>query len=558
MMIPREMTDVASEHHAIERLLHGDDVKIRWIEPGKTPHADLKARVIYIPKLTPSFTADDRRLHRAYVWHENGHLDHSQDGLLEAMQAEGITFESYLGKAINGVDDLWQEMVTSKRYVGAADDLDFCQAWHCKKAVDMFEKGMKTDPFITKLIGLMYAARSEWQGRVALHADRYLKHTDISEWEHLIPRLNTIIAHPTPIQETIAIARELFEKDPEAPNPDEAPDPQEGEGENEGKGGECKAGEGEDGQPTGGTFSYRELLMHEHEKNEEDGVLSGVPMTIEYDHDPADDYDPVRLEDIQLGYPEPRHGHLRSLLERDYAKVREETAHVSGAVKRLFQSESQTKRLYLQKRGKIATKNLSRLPAGEDRIFSKKTNAVRGDADVYLLVDASGSMASREKYARAGCAAASLAEALSAANIPCKVAAFTTDREQVCHHTIKDWKEPGLYDTMSEHFLNMSLDENGDGENLMQCYRELQQRNANRKVLIVLSDGQPSWCERDGDLYTYTANVIKMIESKMEVYGIGIQSNAVAELYKHHVELESVEDIEPAIIEVVSKYILQK
>lgn len=538
------MLDTMAEHNAIERMVSGSGTKVVWLRPedDQTPRACLKTRTLYMPKLKTGYTPEEARLHRAYFWHEHGHLDPSQDDMLPAMNRHGISFGSYLGKAVNAVDDLWQEMVTSRKYPGAASDLDFCQAWHCKRGYEMVRDGGQPDEFIYKVLSLMYLARAEWQTRVADHADAFATNTSLGAWVSLIPRLNSIIDHPNPAEETISIAKELFE-DEDSPNPEEQP--QEPEDATAGDGGE----KGEDGDESESdapiTVSYKDLMAHDHD---EDG--SPHPVTIIYDHAPEDNYQPAALDKYVLGYPEKDRSY-NALMD----SVREETAQVSAGIRRLFQSESQTKKLGLQKRGRITPKHLSRLPAGEDRIFHKKVNRLRGEADVLVAVDCSGSMHG-QKFGCATNAAISLSEALYAANIPLRVIGFSEMGGKIYHWTIKDWQEPATYETMRDYFSGVSLMDNADGDSLMQCHRELSKRSNKRKVLIVLSDGQPATC-RPGDCYTYTKKVAKFLESKYEVYGLGIMDRTASKIYKNSLTVNHPSEIEPALEKIVTQILLE-
>jgi len=539
------MLDIMAEHNAIERMVSGSGTKLVWLEDrdDQTPRADLSTRTLYMPKLKTGYTADEARLHRAYFWHEHGHLDPSQDDMLPAMQRHDISFGSYLGKAVNAIDDLWQEMVTSRKYLGAASDLDFCQAWHCKRGYEMVRDGGQPDEFIYKVLALMYLARAEWQPGVACHAEDFATQTSVGSWLSLIPRLNAIADHDNPAEETISIAKLLFE-DEDSPDEEERPqEPTDGEPKDGGEGDEGE--EAESDSPI--TVSYKDLMAHDHDDKEG----SPHPVKIIYDHAPEDDYTPAKLSDYKLGYPEikPKEGYLKII-----GRVREDTSQVSAGIRRLFQSESQTKRIGFQKRGRITPKHLSRLPAGEDRIFHKKINRLRGEADVYLLIDCSGSMWG-EKFGCAINAAISLSEALSCSNIPTKVAGFSEDGK-IIHYTIKDWQEPATYETMRDYAASIPLLDNADGDNLMQVHRELAKRSNKRKVLIVLSDGQPATF-RPGDCYTYTKKVVKFLESKYEVYGIGIMDSSVEYIYSNSTVVKKASDIEPTLEEIVTKTILE-
>ena len=91
---------------------------------------------------------------------------------------------------------------------------------------------------------------------------------------------------------------------------------------------------------------------------------------------------------------------------------------------------------------------------------------------------------------------------------------------------------------VSEHRLMDSLIDagqfkhnNADGEAILYAYSRLIQQKTARKVLIVLSDGQPA--SRRGDCKYHTQEVIKQVEKegKVEIYGVGIMHNGVENFY---------------------------
>lgn len=561
-----KITDVYAEQNAIERMCGVSGVKLTWIDPNddnQTPRCDLKRKVLSLPKPSLHWSEHERKLNRAYMWHENGHLDASQAGVLPMLEREGICTSSNMGIVLNGLDDVWQEMVTTRRYVGAASDLDYCQGYFCDFGAKMMEQGKSTNEFVYKILALCYSARSEWQPSVAMHVKRYLKFADISAWEHLIPRVNGIIDHPDQEEEMLRIAREMFEADDTAPDPQEGTqdksedsdkngDPDEGDGDEEG---ESKGGKGEEtdeeGEAKGGYVSYKDMMAHSHEAAEK-GEPSGIQII--YDHEPAWDYTPAGPDEFRTGYSQhPEIGRYRRPIDKQLVA----NAGTSASIKRLFQSESQTKRDYLRKRGKITPKHLTRVVQGDPRIFHRKTARIDREADVYLLVDCSGSMIYNDRFAMADAACISLATALESAGIPVKVAGYTNDMYIVEHYTVKDWHEPVNPDTMAHNFACIDLGDNSDGDNLMQAYRELKARNNKRQILIVLSDGSPATF-RHGDAYTYLKEVCKQLEQVIELYGIGIETDSVRDYYSNYCVINNASEIESTLCDVVSNYLLEK
>lgn len=556
MITAKEMTDVYAEHNALSRMCAANDVRLIWIDPddpNQTPRADLVKRDIFLPRLKSDYTPHDRKIHRATCRHENGHLDPSQSEMLGAMESNGVSFSSYLGKVVNAVNDNWQESIQAEKYIGGAKDLDYMASHFCKKGAEQLSSGGRiADEFMAKVMTWHYLCRAEWQPGVGAYVGAWEDVYPLpKEWYDLIPRANAISELPdkaAQAQENIDIARALFELDPEAPDPDQ-----------EAPGGSMAGGKGEGDGEEGA--DWRDFMAHEHGEGGEGEYQPSDPGHVDSCSDP---YIPAEGEYFTVKRPDDNpdsggYGGVDGFGINKIDKVRKDTAHVSGAIRRLFQSESQTKRLFAQKRGRITPKDLARLPTGETRIFNKKISGLKGEADVSLVVDASGSMY-HTRYAPAVNAAISLCEALDAANIPVRVSAFTDYNSKVYHYIIKDWKEPATYEVMRDYFSKICLADNSDGDNIMQAGRELIARGNKRKIMIVLSDGQPcSSRGYTGDLNTFTKDAIRHCMAKgIEMYGVGIQTRTVQDYYPKSVVIENPSEIEGALTKLIKETLLEK
>jgi uncharacterized protein with von Willebrand factor type A (vWA) domain len=477
-----------------------------------------------------------------------------------------INMADDFGFVLNALDDVWQEMITARGYAGAAADLDFCQAYHCKGTVEAIKQGRKPVEHGARVMNLMYKARAEWQRDVSIEQPALESYYHTPEWDKLIPRINGMIDHPDPARELLAIAMEMYDLDPESDKSGqealeqnqqatEQQEQQAGEGEDKSEGSDKSEGEGE-GEDQEGTIKYSDLLVHSHSKSERDGHSSAA-LRIIYDHEAQLDYDPWPMDKIYHGDPRQYGGY--SLGNRYANNIRSlYTSHrnMSAKLRRLFQSASQRKREYQKQRGKLTTKHLPRILNGDNRIFNKTVERVDDTADVYLLCDGSGSMGG-DKYPTMAAAVLSLSEALSAAKVSNKVVVFTDDYDMCFHHVIKDWDARPDIDDMIDRFGAVSMGSNADGDNIFQALRDFKARNSKRKILIVLSDGQPASC-RDGDCYTFTREAVKKCSQLgVECYGIGIMDYTVKHIYPEHSVLSKPEDIEACLSEVIKSKILR-
>lgn len=99
------------------------------------------------------------------------------------------------------------------------------------------------------------------------------------------------------------------------------------------------------------------------------------------------------------------------------------------------------------------------------------------------------------------------------------------------------------------------LCENTDGEAILFAHDRLVRQRAKRKVLFVLSDGQPCGGRAKGSISSFTEHVINHIQqrSPVEIYGIGFLDDSVREYYKEHAIIDNVSEIESKLVSVITK-----
>jgi hypothetical protein len=169
--------------------------------------------------------------------------------------------------------------------------------------------------------------------------------------------------------------------------------------------------------------------------------------------------------------------------------------------------------------------NILRGTAGTTaRMFDKRRDPDNlKDAQVMLLIDQSGSMCG-EKIYQARRTAIVLAEALTAVGIPYYIMGFSADRSG--------------YDVVHEHYVTwngkkhdreaiVALEAHGDnfdGYSIRYAAEILKARNAGRKILFVISDGEPA-----ADKYMNysigvadTTNAIKTARKDCITFGIAV------------------------------------
>ena len=210
----------------------------------------------------------------------------------------------------------------------------------------------------------------------------------------------------------------------------------------------------------------------------------------------------------------------------------------------LLQAQTRSIRSVREEGTRIESRRLARAMAGERKIYKHKESGKRIDTSVHVLLDCSGSMYRIQPIANS--AAVSLALAVNAIpNADIAVSAF------------------GLYDAVNpiirrKQPVRSNLDRfkvgaHGGtpmGEAMLYGARELAMNsNRARKVLIVVTDGAPN----NGDLVSYVTRLCG--DSDIDVYGIGIQSDAVSRFFRNNVVISSVNDLQGALFNIAREFL---
>lgn len=239
-----------------------------------------------------------------------------------------------------------------------------------------------------------------------------------------------------------------------------------------------------------------------------------------------------------------------------------------------------------QKRGKLNAPGLYRIIGNDPRVFKRKEEHHSTDTAVSLVCDNSGSM-SGDRCRVAMSAAYALAATLERVNLAHEVIGFTTDghgkpgagfdsyridaegrRLGISYSRIlpmrltifKDFTER-LTPPVRQRFADMAYNQpnmgaNVDGESVQFALNRILKRKEQRKVMLVLSDGFPA----GGDHAAINSHLHRVVEdakkAKVEIIGIGIQSNAVKTFYPKAIVLNSVEELPKMVMGELRRILL--
>lgn len=295
---------------------------------------------------------------------------------------------------------------------------------------------------------------------------------------------------------------------------------------------------------------------------------------------------------------------LQSTLQR-LEEMSQSTARQLGArLRRVLFARTASRTQYDQEEGRLNTRALSQMiasPSPFRRVYKTKTEGLKVDTHVEILVDLSGSMGgSKIDLASASCLA--LGDALSplqSLGVSFGISGFTTfdiyahsfsggkpkgkggleesvfgeisgdirrrfDRsEQGLDHSIwfekgEDWRRArARLAMMPSHYR---LSQNADGEALRWAHERLLKVRAERKILIVISDGSP-YCISDHRsnrclIPKTKIEEISLREDGIEVFGLGLEDESVRLIYNDSAVVNSAKDLESVLVDQLSTWLL--
>lgn len=284
------------------------------------------------------------------------------------------------------------------------------------------------------------------------------------------------------------------------------------------------------------------------------------------------------------GYTKDLNNNLGRLLRRgntsDYDTELGAMGGTANAVRRKLERALMSK----QKRdwdtgredGRLDVRRLPAAMSGRTNVFKTRTDRTDLDTAVTLLCDLSGSMAGgRIEMARQ--TVMCLAEAIDRTGIAYEILGFEncSDWPHDAHFG-QGWNDASRFNPL-DMVVFKSFDErlpqakgciaamerricrgyNSDGDAVSNAHERLLQRQESRKVLLVLSDGQPAADDNRAEA-NWLADVVRDIHHKSDtdVVGIGILSNEVEKYYPNHVVIYDLDDLTGGVMDQLAKLLL--
>jgi cobalamin biosynthesis protein CobT len=238
-------------------------------------------------------------------------------------------------------------------------------------------------------------------------------------------------------------------------------------------------------------------------------------------------------------------------------------------VRKLIQIRSKAQMQYGVKRGKLDQSRLSRIcfkaPGFNERVFKNKIENKILDSAVTVLVDMSGSMGgTKVQYALASTLLVN--EVCSTLNIPVEILGFTDGYNASMEiapvmFVYKNFSDLRIDNERIKGCFSMSslfMYGNPDGENILWAHDRLVKRKEKKKLMIVMSDGSPAATKSSIGLENFTLKAIREIEASknVDIYGLGLCSNAVEYFYKSRSVVNNPEDIPSKLLELIERKIV--
>lgn len=539
-------------------------------------------KTIYLPQPKPYMT-DDELLDWTYkTYHEIGHETPKTRDWKSVMLKYKINPESFEGYVNNILDDFRQEFIDFDMYAGRAAVLSQGRSKFMSKSLNRIGKDSKDDmrQAAESLWAFDAYCRSSWMPDIGeLYKDIYEKLTSKSKaWFDQLKAYESANKACVTAEDIYALSnkliKEVFKFDPKESKKPSASKDLEGDGKEgkegkEGKDGDSKSGKvkaGKESKSKGesvkATVKYEDLLMHKHDSKESSYPETEHRTHIDYStYSGRREYVPYNINEINI---EDYAGGFKTATYKNSSIINADiTSNLSTTVRKLLQVQSLIKHKHDQKQGRVDNKNLYRVTMKDaigynERVFKQKLeNLSLKEVVVSILMDFSGSM-SGTKITEESRASAILSDTLSFLNIKHEVLGYTEDSQLVAH-IFKYFDQKVAPEVLLERFSDASrrLVENADGDSILFAYNRLKGRKEKRKLLIVMSDGSPC-CSREGDIYSFTKDVVKSIEaSKVEIYGIGIMNNNVKNFYKDNVVIQSASELEGALLNVIKTKLIK-
>ena len=576
-----------------------------------TNHPRHDGNTIYLPRITSTTTQEEMIEMMASTDHEVAHDRYSDFGIFKKKKID--TTKSVVGYVWNVLEDSRVNYIEAKEYGG------FRELWEqsTPKLLKQIKISFEVDPSpMSKLVAGLIRWDATISGDMfPFCAAESFKFPEDKKLADVLGKFDKkLIACQNMLEKvkgsamTYELAREIVialggDPDEEPPKTD-SPEEKDGEGKKKGEGKEGKEGESSKKEEEGESKesedkeedddwcikkikikdSDLDKLVTRHEPDRTKMSKVGLMYTVDKEFSswtmtPIDNFVVINYpkNSIESGTNEclsailNKHSTAANFFEESYndrvVPSLLASENFAQQVRKELQIRSRVRYEYGVKRGKLDTARLARIvtkaPGYSERVFKNKLNASNLDAAISVLIDMSGSMGGDKALYATG-SAVLVNKVCQILGVAVEIAGFTdvyNTSIASCvplHYIYKPFNTTLVREEELIRYIGASsthMTGNPDGESILYAYYRLLKRKEKKRLLIVMSDGQPAASMSGHGLSGFTDKVIKEIESlkRVEIYGLGLLSDDVTGYYKSNSVVKNVSEIPEKLLELIER-----
>lgn len=598
--------DVDHVVNILQRRCNDQGIQLRWTDDQEM--AATNGKQIILPKIQQPVTKAALDKLYGFVIHEAGHHTRPEifdiaRGALEKGATDGMM------ALLNIIEDDAMEREVSSKYRGDASALGNLNSTILDELAEQLttltipDEATEQDLAPMSACGLSQLSRTNWDGYSTKARAKYFGalpdkaadqvNTLASEGWH--ERMQQVTDPHSAWDLTMDLYKRLYPDadDDELEEIREAghqgpPEDSEGKGEGSSEGdddataGEARDGDGtaqgdtgeeegdNKGKATGGegkVVHWKDFVLSEHNewKAKEEGQFGSIGIDwTDYDGDGTLMLMPqhlVNVVDCRKGHGNIHDGHRGD--PSNFISDNAEARRFGSQIRRYIQAKERTQVVREKYHGKLDKSSLVRLAlppidGGEynKRVFYDWEDQKELNTCIHVLTDWSGSMNGRKMKYAADASGRLVYTFDRILRVPVQLAAFSNRASECDIGLIKRFNDRSvspqdIADSFSKFYRYTSA--NNDADAVMWAYNQLKRRKEDRKILIVLSDGCPAGAYSYSNGHINLQHVTQQIEKEgnIELYGVGICSDAVESYYTNTRVLKGPGEINSTLMNII-------
>ena len=277
-----------------------------------------------------------------------------------------------------------------------------------------------------------------------------------------------------------------------------------------------------------------------------------------------------------------RHGN--SLYAESKSQVSATVGTVRRKLERVVTAMSRTHWENNKRNGRLdVRRNVSKIVNLKSNVFRNKVEEININTAITILIDMSGSMWSDGKDVMCQQITIAVAEALAPVGVPLEVLGHQSGlwldaEDEAIHLNIEEkHREYGRYDPITLWQFKDFEDSigacrsslgtihartngsNADGDAIIMAAKRLYERPEEKKILFVLSDGQPAYISATRCIHQYTRDAVEWCAFRgIDVMGLGILDDSVSQYYPQYVTVADLDQFGTTYIDQIVKLMLSK